>query len=120
PERKPAPGAFLDKLQNPHDEFDQSDYPTRQTSSGLTLLVAASFGTSSTCIRPRHPDRVRSSPRSLALSCESWHTARMRYLFKKQMKVWLPLLILIPLWSGSFLTAHLAERALLQGVYERL
>jgi len=44
----------------------------------------------------------------------------MKSLAKKQLKVWLPFLILIPLWSGSFLVARLGERALIDEVHERL
>ena len=39
---------------------------------------------------------------------------------EKHLKVWLPFLILITLWSGSFLVARLAERALIEEVHERL
>jgi serine phosphatase RsbU (regulator of sigma subunit) len=44
----------------------------------------------------------------------------MEYLSKKQLKLWLPLLMLVPLWSGSFLAARLGERALIEDVHERL
>jgi hypothetical protein len=41
-------------------------------------------------------------------------------LSRKRLTQWLPLLILIPLWGGSFLVVRLAERALIEDIHERL
>ena len=44
----------------------------------------------------------------------------MPQLSRKRLTQWLPLLILIPLWAGSFVVAHFAERALIEDIHERL
>ncbi len=45
---------------------------------------------------------------------------RMPRLSLKRLTRWLPLLMLIPLWVGSFLVSRHAERALIEDIHERL